>query len=64
LRVVAGAFGHVPTDHLLRSIDRFVKLSNIRRQLEPFYSAIGRSWVDPKLMIRMLLRHPFRATAV
>ena len=46
---------HVPTDHLLRSIDRFVELSDIRRQLEPFYSAIGRPSVDPELMIRMLL---------
>jgi hypothetical protein len=32
---------HVPADHLLRAIDRFVELSDIRRQLEPFYSAIG-----------------------
>src|SRR3954470_5456158 len=46
---------HVPADHLLRSIDRFVELSDIRRQLEPFYSAIGRPSVDPELMIRMLL---------
>ena len=29
---------HVPADHLLRSIDRFVELSEIRRQLEPYYS--------------------------
>lgn len=46
---------HVPADHLLRSIDRFVELGDIRRQLEPFYSAIGRPSVDPELMIRMLL---------
>jgi hypothetical protein len=46
---------HVPADHLLRAIDRFVELSDIRRQLEPFYSAIGRPSVDPELMIRMLL---------
>ncbi len=26
---------HVPADHLLRAIDRFVELSDIRRQLEP-----------------------------
>lgn len=26
---------HVPDDHLLRSIDRFVELSGIRRQLGP-----------------------------
>ena len=44
-----------PADHLLRSIDRFVELSDIRRQLEPYYSAIGRPSIDPELMIRMLL---------
>jgi transposase len=46
---------HVPADHLLRSIDRFVELSDIRRRLEAFYSAIGRPSVDPELMVRMLL---------
>jgi len=46
---------HVPGDHLLRSIDRFVDLSGIRAQLQPFYSAIGRPSIDPELMIRMLL---------
>ncbi|MBB5696380.1 transposase, partial [Muricoccus pecuniae] len=46
---------HVPADHLLRSIDRFVELSSIRQQLEPFYSAIGRPSIDPELTIRMLL---------
>jgi len=30
---------HVPPDHLLRSIDRFVELSDIRRELTPFYSS-------------------------
>ncbi len=33
---------HVPADHLLRSIDRFVDLSGIRAHLRPFYSEIGR----------------------
>jgi len=46
---------HVPTDHLLRSIDRFVELGELRRELAPFYSAIGRPSVDPELMIRMLI---------
>ena len=32
---------HVPADHLLRSIDRFVELTDIRRHLAPYYSAIG-----------------------
>ncbi len=46
---------HVPGDHLLRSIDRFVELSEMRRDLAPFYSPIGRPSVDPELMIRMLI---------
>jgi len=46
---------HVPADHLLRSIDQFVDLSEIRRELASFYSAIGRPSIDPELMIRMLL---------
>ena len=46
---------HVPQDHLLRSIDRFIDLANIRHHLAPFYSSIGRPLIDPELMIRMLL---------
>jgi transposase len=46
---------HVPRDHLLRSIDRFVDLDDIRSHLRPFYSDIGRPSVDPELMMRMLL---------
>ena len=46
---------HVPADHLLRSIDRFVDLGELRRELAPFYSMIGRPSIDPELMIRMLL---------
>jgi len=46
---------HVPPDHLLRSIDRFVELSDIRRELTPFYSSTGRPSIDPELMIRMLM---------
>ncbi len=46
---------HVPADHLLRSIDRFVEFGALRRELAPFYSAIGRPSVDPELMIRMLI---------
>lgn len=47
--------GHVPQDHLLRAIDRFVDLEGVRAHLAPFYSAIGRPSIDPELMIRMLL---------
>ena len=46
---------HVPTDHLLRAIDRFVDLSDLREQLRPFYSDTGRPSIDPELMIRMLI---------
>ena len=46
---------HVPRDHLLRQIDVFVDLEDIRQELKPFYSQIGRPSVDPELMIRMLL---------
>jgi transposase len=45
----------VPSDHMLRAIDRFVDLSDLRRHLGPFYSATGRPSIDPELMIRMLL---------
>jgi len=45
----------VPQDHLVRSIDRFVDLSDIRAHLAPFYSAIGRPSIDPELMLRMLI---------
>ncbi len=46
---------HVPQDHLLRSIDRFVDLSGIRALLTPFYSNSGRPSIDPELLIRMLV---------
>jgi transposase len=46
---------HIPADHLLRSIDRFVELEDLRRELAPFYSNIGLPSIDPELMIRMLL---------
>jgi transposase len=46
---------HVPADHLLRSIDRFVDLSELREELRPFYSEMGRPSIDPELMIRMLI---------
>jgi transposase len=45
----------VPANHLVRKLDALLDLEAIRRQLEPFYSEIGRPSVDPELMIRMLL---------
>ena len=46
---------HVPSDHLLRQIDGFLDLSELRSTLRPFYSRIGRPSIDPELMIRMLI---------
>jgi transposase len=46
---------HIPADQLLRSIDRFVDLQEIRRDLAPSYSSIGRPSIDPVLISRMLL---------
>jgi len=46
---------HVPADHLLRAIDRFVELDGLRAHLAPFYSSTGRPSVDPELLIRMLI---------
>ena len=46
---------HVPDNHLLRKIDRFVDLSEVRRHLEPYYSETGRPSIDPELLMRMLI---------
>ena len=46
---------HVPDNHLLRKIDRFVDLSAVRAHLEPYYSDVGRPSIDPELMMRMLI---------
>src|SRR5580692_4426856 len=46
---------HVPADHLLRGIDRFLDLTDLRAYLAPFYSHTGRPSIDPELMIRMLI---------
>lgn len=46
---------HVPADHMLRAIDRFVDLDPLRQHLVPFYSATGRPSIDPELMVRMLI---------
>jgi len=46
---------HVPEDHLLRGIHKFLDLSSFRQHLKPFYSPIGRPSIDPELMICMLI---------
>ena len=43
---------HVPADHLLRAIDRFVDLTDLRVRLAPFYSSVSRPSIDPELLIR------------
>jgi transposase len=46
---------HVPQNHLLRDIDRYLDLSDLRKYLSDFYSHTGRPSIDPELMIRMLI---------
>ena len=46
---------HVPQDHLLRGIDRFVDLEGVRAHLANYYSPLGHPSIDPELLIRMLL---------
>ena len=46
---------HIPSDHLLRGIDHFMDLSELRQHLASFYSHTGRPSIDPELMIRMLV---------
>ncbi len=46
---------HVPRDHLLRGINRFLDLGGLRQHLVPFYSHTGRPSIDPELMVRMLV---------
>ncbi|BEP46275.1 transposase [Variovorax sp. V15] len=46
---------HVPGDHLLRGVDRFLDLGELRQHLAPFYSHTGWPSIDPELMIRMLV---------
>jgi transposase len=47
----------IPAGHLLRRINSVVTrvLAELREQLMPFYSDIGRPSIDPELMIRMLI---------
>ena len=46
---------HVPQDHLLRGIDRFLDLSALRQHPADYYSHTGRPSTAPELMIRMLV---------
>src|SRR3546814_20938706 len=46
---------HVPANHLLRGIDRFLDLCEPHQHLAPHYSHTGRPSIDPALMIRLLI---------
>jgi transposase len=46
---------HVPQNHLLRGIDQYLDLGDLRQHLSEFYSHTGRPSIDPELMIRMLV---------
>jgi transposase len=46
---------HIPSSHLLRGVDRFLDLNELRKHLAPFYSHTGRPSIDPMLMVRMLI---------
>lgn len=46
---------HIPQNHLLRGIDHFLDLSDLRQYLADYYSSTGRPSIAPELMIRMLV---------
>ena len=46
---------HVPANHMLREIDRFLDVDGMRKKLRPFYSHLGRPSIDPELIVRMLV---------
>ena len=46
---------HVPEDHLLRLIDKYVDFSSVRERLKQHYSDTGRPSIDPELLLRILL---------
>ena len=45
----------MPGNHLLRGVNQFLDLTDLRSYLAPFYSHTGRPSIDPELMIRMLI---------
>jgi len=46
---------HVPQNHLLRGINHYLDLTELRQHLAEYYSHTGRPSIDPELMIRMLV---------
>ena len=47
---------HVPANHMLREIDRFLDVDGLRTKLRTFYSHLGRPSIDPELIVRMLVK--------
>src|ERR1039457_3607501 len=45
----------VPQNHLLRGINQYLDLSELRKHLSEHYSSTGRPSIDPELIIRMLI---------
>jgi len=45
----------LPSDHLLRRVDRLLDTGELRAALASHYSARGRPSIDPELLIRMML---------
>jgi len=45
---------HIPQNHLLRGIDHFLDLSDLRQHLADYYSSTGRPSIAPELMIRAI----------
>jgi transposase len=46
---------HIPQNHLLRGINQYLDLTELRQHLADHYSHTGRPSIDPELMIRMLV---------
>ena len=46
---------HLPENHLLRAIDRYVSFDFVREKLKPLYSDTGRPSIDPERLLRILL---------
>ena len=46
---------HIPENHLLLLVDRYVDFSFVRERLKDFYSQLGRPSIDPEVLLRLLL---------
>ena len=60
---------HVPQNHLLRGIDRYLDLGELLQHLAEFYSHTGRPSIDPgvddpNVAHRLLLWYPLGAAPV